>query len=100
MKYIGSEFDSLFETLGPRAFIKLLEKCEMKYAYNKDTKIYSTKFFLKKKGKIKEERTFTMRVSPNFLEYSLADKKGTVLEVMRQDGSKLKFLDFKKKKAK
>lgn len=77
---------------------KVLEKCKMKYAYNKDTKIYSVKFYIKKEGK-REERILTMRVSPQFIEYSIADGQGTVLEVIRQEDSKLKFMDFKKKKA-
>ena len=98
MKYIGSEFDLLFSSVKPIALAKVLEQSKMKYGYNKDTKIYSVKFYIKKRKGVKSERTLTMRVSPKFLEYSLSDSKGNVLEVMRQDKAGLKFLDFKKKK--
>lgn len=67
----------------------------MQYAYNKDTKIYSAKFFVDI-GKKKEERIFTMRVSKDFLEYSIADAKGNVLEMIKQEGSKLGHYDFRK----
>jgi len=77
------------------ALSKLLSKSEMKYAYNKDTKIYSVKFYIKRKGK-REERILSMLVSPKYLEYSIADKNGDILEVIRQEGRKIKYVDFKK----
>ena len=81
--------------MNPAKLAKILQQSKMKYAYNKNTKIYSVKFYMGK-GALKRERILTMRVSPKFIEYSLADNKGEVLEVMRQDGANLKFQDFKR----
>jgi hypothetical protein len=76
--------------------IKILKGAKMQYAYNKDTRIYSAKFFIELPNKKKEERIFTMRVSKDFLEYSIADAKGNVLEMIKQEGSKLGHYDFRK----
>ncbi|GEM_PF-2074413 len=75
--------------------INVLKNAKMQYAYDKNSKIYSAKFFVDV-GKKKEERIFTMRVSKDSLEYSIADSKGTVLEMIKQEGSKLGHYDFRK----
>lgn len=98
MSYLDSEFHSIMGKVGPRALVRILEKSEMKYGYNKNTKIYSAKFYVKKAKGIKKERILSMLVSPKFLEYTLSDSKGNVLELIRQEGKKLNFSNFKKKK--
>ncbi len=89
------EFARVFENIPEEQLIKILEKSQMKYAYHKDTKIYSVKYNLKGKG-ISKERVLTMRVSPKFLEYSIADGNGNILEIMKQEGAKLSFQSFAK----
>lgn len=78
----------------PKDLVKILAKSKMKYGYNKDTKIYTVKFFIKKGGK-KELRILTVMAAPKFIEYSIADEKGNTLEMLRQEGSKIRFENFK-----
>ncbi|MEW6035425.1 MAG: hypothetical protein AB1529_02330 [Candidatus Micrarchaeota archaeon] len=60
----------------PEAF----ENCKVQYGYNQRQRIYSvaTEF----DGR---PRILTVRVGENFMEMSLADRQGTVLETMRQE---------------
>ncbi|MDD5022954.1 MAG: hypothetical protein PHU63_02185 [Candidatus ainarchaeum sp.] len=95
--YSKSEFCKILSATNKDDFAKILEKSQMKYGYDKNTRIYSVKFYVKKAKGVKEERLLTMRVSPNFLEYSLADSKGKVLELLRQEGTAINFSDFKSK---
>ncbi|MFA5049633.1 MAG: hypothetical protein WC501_01360 [Candidatus Micrarchaeia archaeon] len=90
------EFARVFDHIPEEQLIKILEKSQMKYAYNKDTKIYSIRYNLKGAKGVFKERVLTMRVSPKFLEYSIADANGNILEIMKQEGAKLSFQNFAK----
>ena len=73
-------------------FIELIKNSKFETAYDKSRRIYSVKVALNKKPYI-----LTMIVAQNALEFSLADKDGNVIEVMRQQGSSLDVYDYKKK---
>jgi len=65
----------------------LFKNCQVQYAYNQRQKIYSIKVNLDNRPRI-----ITVRVGEDFTELSLADLKGNVLEVLRQeDGKGLSF---------
>lgn len=65
----------------------VFKNCKVEYGYNQRQKIYSIKVSLDGRPRI-----ITMRVGENFSEVSLADTKGNVLEVLRQeDGKGLSF---------
>ena len=70
----------------------LIKGSKFEYAYDKSRKIYSVKVFINKSPRI-----LTMIVGNNSLEFSLADSKGNVLEVLRQEAGKLSVSDYKKK---
>lgn len=72
--------------------INLIKGSKFEYAYDKDRKIYSVKVFLNK-----QPRILTMIVGNNYIEYSLTDKEGEVLEVLRQEGANLQVTDYKNK---
>lgn len=57
--------------------------CKVEYGYNQRQRIYSIKVMLDNRPRI-----ITVRVGENFTEMSLADQKGNVLEVLRQDDAK------------
>jgi hypothetical protein len=61
----------------------LYKGCKVEYGYNQRQKIYSIKVMLDNRPRI-----ITVRVGENFTEMSLADQKGNVLEVLRQDEGK------------
>lgn len=58
----------------------LFKNAKVKYAYDKKQKIYSVLVMLDNRPRI-----LTVRTGENFTELSLADKNGTVLEVLRQE---------------
>ncbi len=72
--------------------VDLIRGSKFEYAYDKDRKIYSVKVFLNK-----EPRILTMIVGGTYLEYSLSDEGGNVLEVLRQEAGNLQVTDYKKK---
>lgn len=72
--------------------INLIKNSKFEYAYDKSRKIYSVKVFLNKKPRI-----LTMILGNDYIEFSLADIKGNVLEILRQQGSKIDVIDYKKK---
>ena len=72
--------------------INLIKGAKFEYAYDKTRKIYSVKVFLNKKP-----RLLTMIVGNKYIEFSLSDVDGNVLEVMKQEGDKLNVLDYRKK---
>jgi hypothetical protein len=57
--------------------------CKVEYGYNQRQKIYSIKVMLDNRPRI-----ITVRVGESFTEMSLADQKGNVLEILRQDDAK------------
>jgi hypothetical protein len=61
----------------------LFKNCKVEYGYNQRQKIYSVKVMLDGRPRI-----ITVRVGDNFTELSLADQKGNVLEVLRQEDGK------------
>ncbi len=61
----------------------LFKNATMQYAYNQRQKIYSVKVTLDNRPRI-----ITMRIGEDFTELSIADTKGNVLEVLRQEGGK------------
>ncbi|MFN7991701.1 MAG: hypothetical protein U0R44_06095 [Candidatus Micrarchaeia archaeon] len=61
----------------------LFKNCKVEYGYNQRQKIYSVKVSLDGRPRI-----ITVRVGDNFTELSLADMKGTVLEVLREEDGK------------
>ncbi|MCI0503878.1 hypothetical protein L0Y65_04150 [Candidatus Micrarchaeota archaeon] len=61
----------------------LYKGCKVEYGYNQRQRIYSIKVMLDNRPRI-----ITVRVGENFTEMSLADQKGNVLEVLRQDDAK------------
>jgi hypothetical protein len=61
----------------------LFKNCKVEYGYNQRQKIYSVKVMLDGRPRI-----ITVRVGENFTELSLADQKGNVLEVLRQEDGK------------
>jgi hypothetical protein len=61
----------------------LFKNATMQYAYNQRQKIYSVKVTLDNRPRI-----ITMRMGEDFTELSIADTKGNVLEVLRQEGGK------------
>lgn len=61
----------------------LYKGCKVEYGYNQRQKIYSIQVMLDNRPRI-----ITVRVGDSFTELSLADQKGNVLEVLRQDDDK------------
>jgi hypothetical protein len=61
----------------------LFKNAQMQYAYNQRQKVYSMKVVLDNRPRI-----ITMRIGEDFTELSIADAKGNVLEVLRQEGGK------------
>jgi len=61
----------------------LFKNAQMQYAYNQRQKIYSMKVTLDNRPRI-----ITMRIGEDFTELSIADTKGNVLEVLRQEEGK------------
>ncbi len=61
----------------------LFKNAQMQYAYNQRQKIYSMKVLLDNRPRI-----ITMRIGEDFTELSIADQKGNVLEVLRQEDGK------------
>jgi hypothetical protein len=61
----------------------LFKNCKVEYGYNQRQKIYSVKVMLDGRPRI-----ITVRVGESFTELSLADQKGNVLEVLRQEDGK------------
>ena len=61
----------------------LFKNAKVQYAYNQRQKIYSVKVMLDNRPRI-----LTLRVGDNFTELSLADQKGKVLEVLREEDGK------------
>ncbi|MFH0737626.1 MAG: hypothetical protein V1827_03650 [Candidatus Micrarchaeota archaeon] len=65
----------------------LFKNCKAEYGYNQRQKIYSVKVVLDGRPRI-----ITVRVGDSFTELSLADAKGNILEILRQeDGSGVTF---------
>jgi hypothetical protein len=61
----------------------LFKNCKVEYGYNQRQKIYSIKVMLDNRPRI-----ITVRVGDSFTELSLADEKGNILEVLRQEDGK------------
>jgi len=61
----------------------IFKNCKVEYGYNQRQKIYSIKVMLDNRPRI-----ITVRVGEAFTEVSLADQKGNVLEVLRQENGK------------
>jgi len=61
----------------------IFKNCKVQYAYNQRQKIYSVSAMLDGRPRI-----ITMRVGENFTDVSLADQKGNLLEVLRQEDRK------------
>ncbi len=61
----------------------LFKNASMQYAYNQRQKIYSMKVTLDNRPRI-----ITMRIGDDFTELSIADTKGNILEVLRQEEGK------------
>lgn len=61
----------------------IFKNCKVEYGYNQRQKIYSVQVTLDGRPRI-----ITMRVGENFSEVSLADLKGNVLEVIREEESR------------
>jgi len=61
----------------------IFRNCKVEYGYNQRQKIYSIKVMLDNRPRI-----ITIRTGENFTEVSLADQKGNVLEVLRQEDGK------------
>lgn len=70
----------------------LIKGSKFEYAYDRNRRIYSVKVSLNKKP-----RLLTMIVGTGYLEFSLADLQGNVLEVLKQEGNTLNVCDYKKK---
>ncbi len=71
--------------------LKILKNSKTQYAYDNKSRIYSAKFFINGKP-----RVLTMRLGSDFVEFSLADEKGNVLEVLEQKGGNVSFTQVKK----
>ncbi len=78
--------------MSKKDLIDLIKGSKFEYAYDKERKMYSTKVFLNKLPRI-----LTMIVGNDYVEYSLADTTGNVLEIHRQRGNKLEFINYQKK---
>ncbi len=61
----------------------LFKDCKVQYAYNQRQKIYSVLVKLDNRPRI-----ITLRVGDDFTELSLADTKGNVLEIIKQEEGK------------
>lgn len=72
--------------------VSLIKGSKFEYAYDKSRKIYSVKVSLNKKP-----RLLTMIVGTNYLEFSLADLNGNVLEILRQQGGAIDVVDYKRR---
>ncbi|MFH1222004.1 MAG: hypothetical protein V1492_02875 [Candidatus Micrarchaeota archaeon] len=66
---------------------ELFENCKVQYAYDGKQKIYSMLIYFNKRPRI-----LTIRVGSDFLEASLANSKGEVLEVLSQEKGEMKFI--------
>ncbi len=62
---------------------EVFKDCKVQYAYNQRQKIYSISAMLDNRPRI-----ITERVGDNFMDISLADQKGNLLEVLRQEDTK------------
>lgn len=62
----------------------LFKNCKTQYAYDKKEKIYTVMVTLDNRPRI-----MTFRVGNNYTEISIANKKGEVLEILRQEGSNI-----------
>ena len=60
----------------------LFKNCKAQYAYDKKGKIYTVMVTLDNRPRI-----LTFRVGDNFTEISIANKKGDILEILRQEGN-------------
>jgi len=60
----------------------LFKNCKTQYAYDKKEKIYTVMVNLDNRPRI-----LTFRVGENFTEISIANRKGDVLEILRQEGN-------------
>lgn len=58
----------------------LFDNAQVQYAYNQRQQIYSMSVMLDNRPRI-----LTLRVGENFTELSLADRKGNVLEMLREE---------------
>ncbi len=65
----------------------LFKNCKVEYAHNQKENVYSVKVIMEGKPRI-----ITVRVGDKFAELSLADQKGNIIEVLRQeDGKGVRF---------
>ncbi len=61
----------------------LFKNAQVQFAYNQRQKIYSIRTILDNRPRI-----ITLRVGDNFMELSLADQNGNLLEVVREEVGK------------
>ena len=61
---------------------RLFKNCKTQYAYDKKDKIYTVMVMLDNRPRI-----LTFRVGENFTEISIANKKGDIIEILRQEGN-------------
>lgn len=71
--------------------LKILKNSKAQYGYDNKSRIYSAKFFINGKP-----RVLTMRLGSDFVEFSLADENGEVLELLEQKGGNMSFKQVKK----
>jgi hypothetical protein len=62
----------------------LFKNCKIQYAYDNKEKIYTVMVMLDARPRI-----LTFRVSDDYTEISIANKKGDILEILRQEGSNI-----------
>ena len=58
----------------------LFKNADIQYAYNQRQKIYSIKVMMDNRPRI-----VTMRIGEDFTELSIADVKGNIIELLRQE---------------
>jgi hypothetical protein len=71
---------SLKMMLVKKSIPDLFDNCKCQYAYNQRQRIYSTKVTLDNRP-----RVITLRIGENFMELSLSDLDGNILEMARQE---------------
>ncbi|MEK6981326.1 MAG: hypothetical protein AABX38_00210 [Candidatus Micrarchaeota archaeon] len=71
--------------------IKDFKNCDIHYAYNQDTKVYSISVMFKGKPAI-----LTMRTGKEITDMTLTDKEGNIIEYLGQSKGKATFTQDKK----
>ncbi len=66
--------------------LKDFKDCDVKYAYDKDTQVYSIKIMLKGKP-----ATVTIRAGKGLMDIAVTDNEGKIVEYVGQKGKKLEY---------